>query len=79
MALYLLYRARPEDRLPSGLHTVVVQASDEATARALAGISSSWAALALNDIAEGRVIWIEGDAVSVLGLTRGGDQIGQRA
>lgn len=76
MALYILHRRREEDRLPNGLHTAVVQASDEATARVLAGVPNSWAAVALSGLPDGTVSWIEGDAVSLLGKTRGGDRIG---
>ena len=75
MALYLLYRTRPEDRLPSGLHSAVVQAADVAAARTASGVPSTWAAHALGALADGAVIRIEGDAVSLLGLTRGGDPI----
>lgn len=76
MALFLLYRTRPEDRLPSGLHSAVVQAADEATARATADVPASWSALALSGLADGGVVRIEGDAVSLLGMTRGGNPIG---
>ena len=75
MALYLLYRTRPEDRLPSGLHSAVVQAADEATARTTASVPASWSALALSGLADGGVVRIEGDAVSLLGMTRGGNPI----
>lgn len=73
--LYLLYRTRPEDRIPTGQHSAVVQAADEAAARALAGVPASWAAFPLADLANGRVLRFEGDAVSMLGWTRGGERI----
>lgn len=76
MALYLLYRTRPEDRRPSGLHTAVVQAADEASARTAAGVPVSWSALALSGLANGGVLRIEGDAVSLLGMDRGGNPVG---
>lgn len=67
MALYLLYRTRPEDRIPTGQHSAVVQAANEATARALARVAASWAALPLAGLAYRRVLRFEGDAISMLG------------
>lgn len=94
MAVYLLYRTRAEDRNAAGIHSVLVNAADEATARALANaaapfpragqvsatepkaVPDSWAAIDVSTIASQRSVWIEGDAVSLLGLTRGGDRVG---
>jgi hypothetical protein len=75
MALFLLHRVREEDRRHNGLHSAIVQASDAAAARALAGVPPTWAAVALSGLATGTVSWLEGDAVSMLGMTRGGDRI----
>ena len=83
MALFLLFRTRPEDRNARGIHSVLVNAADEAAARAAAnasasvphGAPASWSALDLSDTSSGDVIWLEGDAVSLLGMTRGGDPI----
>lgn len=83
MAMFLLYRTRPEDRNPRGLHAVVVNAADEAAARTAAnastyvpdGVPDSWTALDLSSTPSGDAIWLEDDAVSLLGMTRGGDPI----
>lgn len=93
MAVYLLYRTRPEDRNAAGIHSVLVNAADEATARALANaaapfprpaqvgsvepkaVPDSWAALDVGSIASQRSVWIEGDAVGLLGNSRAGDRI----
>ena len=84
MATFLLYRTRPEDRNPSGLQAVIVTAADEATARAVANaqapngsteVPASWTARDLSTLPADTAVWIEGDAVSLLGMTRGGDPI----
>lgn len=73
MALFLLYRTRPEDRSPNGVHSMVVQAADVTAARTAAGVPSSWASQALASLTDGTVIKIEGDAVSLLGVARNGN------
>lgn len=93
MAIYLLYRTRPEDRNAAGIHSVLVNAADEATARTLANaaapfprpgqvgstepkaVPDSWAAIDVSTIASQRSVWIEGDAVSLLGFARNGDRV----
>jgi hypothetical protein len=85
-ALYLLYRTRPEDRNASGIHAVLVDAADEAAARAAAiaaapngetRVPATWAAvqIAASAALPESPLWIEGDAVSLLGMTRGGNPI----
>lgn len=82
MAVYLLYRTRPEDRNPSGIHAVLVTAADEATARSLANaaaptgstkVPSTWTARDVTTMPE--VVWLEGDAITLLGQSRGGDPV----
>ncbi len=84
MATFLLYRTRPEDRNPSGLQAVIVTAADEATARAVANaqapngsteVPASWTAQDVSTLPADTAVWIEGDVVSLLGMTRGGDPI----
>lgn len=84
MAIFLLYRTRPEDRNPSGLQATLVNAADAATARALANadapngstkVPASWSALDVSTLAANQVVWLEGDAVSLLGMNRGGDPV----
>ena len=78
-ALHLLYRTRPEDRRENGRHAVLVDAASEAAARVLAGVPDSWGAVQLAATATmppGRtVIWLEGDAISLLGIDRGGNPV----
>lgn len=82
MAVYLLYRIRPEDRNPSGIQAAIVTAADESTARSLATaaapngstkVPSTWMARNVTTLPE--VVWLEGDAITLLGLTRGGDPV----
>lgn len=83
MALYLLHRTREEDRNSSGIHSVIVNADNEAAARAAANaalpggetrVPATWGARDLSTLSPGVPVWIEGDAVSLLGFTRG-DQV----
>lgn len=78
-ALHLLYRSVPQDRRPDGRHAVLVDAASEALARAAAGVPDSWSAEQLAATAtmphHRTQIWLEGDAISLLGIDRGGNSV----
>ena len=83
MALHLLYRTHPADRQPNGRHACLVDAADEAAARTLATVPHTWAHHQLAATAsmpsyagsELGVVWLEGDAISLLGVDRGGNRV----
>lgn len=88
MALFLLHRVNAADRNSSGIHSCIVEAATENDARAAAvaaapngetKVRSTWGAVSLGSgtipASLPSVLWLEGDAVSVLGMTRGGSPI----
>jgi hypothetical protein len=89
MALYIFYRNREEDRRASGQHSALVSAVDEATARTVGGIPTSWVAhelaasgetmpfLPKSDGSNDRlqVLLFEGDCASLRQIGRGGSPI----
>jgi len=87
MALHLLYRIRENDRRADGRHACLVDAADEATARTTARVPENWGHVQLAAAATMPdklrvlpaepmgVIWIAGDAVSLLGIDRGGNVV----
>jgi hypothetical protein len=89
MALFLLYRTAEHDRNSSGIHSVLVEATDEASAREAAKaaplngeskIRDSWACLPLGNGAipselGKQFLWFEGDCISMLGVSRGGSPV----
>lgn len=90
MALFLLYRKANGAKNERGLHSVIVNAPDAATAISQANAKapwgsviffapyekglSAWGVLDLSTMTTNQVLWIEGDAVSVLGMDRGGNR-----
>lgn len=73
MAILLIAQVRPEDRRADGQHSFLVNAVDEAAARELAGVPTSWTphqiaetgALPLDPLTETAV-----DALAIEGRTR---------
>jgi hypothetical protein len=93
MALFLLYRKTSGPANERGLHSVIVNAADAATAISQANAKapwgpscsdfavspydkglSAWGVLDLSTATANQVLWIQGDAVSVLGVDRGGNR-----
>lgn len=86
MSLFLLYRTNANERNSNGLHSALVEAANAPAARALAAASApdgetvvheGWVAveLAASSSMPKPIIWFSGDAVSLLGMTRGGDPV----
>ena len=87
--LFLLYRVNEADRNSSNVHSVLVEAADEASAREAAKaaplngeskIRDSWACLPLGNGAippelQKSALWFEGDCISALGVSRGGSPV----
>ncbi len=86
MALFLLHRTAEHERNSSGIHAVLCEAANEGAARAAAAaaaptgetrIHAGWAAvqIASSSTLPRNPIFFEGDAVSLLTTTRGGNPI----
>lgn len=85
--LFLLYRVNPQDRNSSGIHSVLVEAADEPSARAAAKaqrptgetrVRDTWAAINLGagTLPPGKtVLFFEGDCISMRGMSRGGNPV----
>lgn len=79
MALHLLYRPHDGERREDGRHACLVDAADESTARTLANAPRGWSHAELAATASMpnglTVLWMEGDAISMTGIDRGGNRV----
>ena len=83
MALFLLYRTHPSDGKMNGRNSCLVEAADETEARFLAQVPHGWAHHQLADTptmpsyggSQLEVVWFEGNAISLLGVDRGGNRV----